>query len=145
MDYQELASELLNSMYSLRRTGFEKGIAEFLHGEAAALHHIAFCSGEALPSGIRRKLGVSSARTAQVLNNAESKGWITRQIDQRDRRRVLIELTPKGRAIAEKHRREVVGLAAKMLSVLEEHDAREYVRITGKLAEITAGTTAGLP
>jgi hypothetical protein len=38
--------------------------------------------------------------------------------------------------VAEKHHQEVLAFAERMLCLLGEDDAREYIRITGRLAEI---------
>jgi len=136
VDYPNLAMELLEKMQSLRRARPQRNITEALQGEAFVLHYIANHSPEVLPSEIGHEMDVSSARIAQTLNRIEEKGWITRQIDINDRRRILVRLTPEGKAAAENHRRIVLGIAAKMLSLLGEDDATEYVRITGKLADL---------
>ncbi|MCL2085183.1 MAG: MarR family winged helix-turn-helix transcriptional regulator, partial [Oscillospiraceae bacterium] len=82
------------------------------------------------------EMRVSSARVAAALNSLEQKGLITRQINKDDRRKILVGVTEHGKKMAEKHRQDVIGVAAKLLNLLGEHDAKEYVRITGKLAEI---------
>ena len=66
----------------------------------------------------------------------ESRGLITRQIDPRDRRKILVGITPAGKTLAEKQQQAVLGGAAKMLALLGEHDAKEYVRLTSRVAEI---------
>jgi len=136
MDYAFLAAEMLEKMQSLRKASPQKFIDEALHGEAFVLHIITRCGGAVQPSEISSEMNVSSARVAQTLNSIEKKGWITRQIDLNDRRRILVRLTPEGKIAAENQYRKVTGLAAKMLSALGEEDAKEYIRITGKLAEI---------
>ncbi|MGL6201701.1 MAG: MarR family winged helix-turn-helix transcriptional regulator [Lachnospiraceae bacterium] len=136
MDYTELALELHDNMQSLRTERSQRQINESMHGEAFVLHYIA-CHGEAvLPSEISDEMNVSSARIAQTLNSMENKGLITRQIDVNDRRKILVNITREGKKLAEKHHKSVLKDIAKMLSMLGEHDAREYVRITGKLAKV---------
>ena len=136
MDYTALATSLLEYMHSLRRAKHQKSINEALHGEAFALHLISLQNEAIQPSAISSEINVSSARVAQILNSIEKKGWITREIDHHDRRKILVRLTQEGEAAAEEHRIRVLSLAAKMLSMLGEQDAAEYVRITGKLADI---------
>ena len=136
MDYSNLANELLEKMHSFRRAKPQKSIDESLQGEAFVLHYLAQHGEGVLPGEISNEMRVSSARIAQTLNNIEKKGWITRQIDTNDRRRILVNLTPEGKTAAEKHHQAISNLAIKILSMLGEHDAKEYVRIMGRLAEL---------
>ena len=138
MDYAELAVELLDKMNALRRAKPPKNMGEALQGEAFMLQYIA-SQGEnedVLPGEIGKEMNVSSARVAQALNNIEKKGWITRQIDQNDRRRILVKLTPEGSKRAAMHQRTAIERTSRMLSFLGEHDAKEYVRIMARLAEM---------
>ncbi|MCL2025138.1 MAG: MarR family transcriptional regulator [Coriobacteriia bacterium] len=100
------------------------------------MHCIAHYGGAVTPGQIGDVMNVSSARIAQTLNSIEKKGLITREIDVNDRRKVLVTLTPAGAKAAEEHLRTITELATKMLTLLGEEDAKEYVRITGKLADI---------
>ena len=137
MDYTELAVELAGKMQLFHRLTSQKRILEILHGEAFLLHCIANHGEVMLPGEISHEMAVSSARVAAALNKLESKGLITRQIDINDRRRILVCLTQEGRERADKHRRILIEKTAKMLASLGEHDAKEYVRIMGRLSEIS--------
>jgi DNA-binding MarR family transcriptional regulator len=136
MDYSILAAEWLSKMRPLHSAKLQKNINEALRGEIYALHFLVFHDGEALPGEISNEMNVSSARIAQTLNGMEKKGWISRRIDTSDRRRILVNLTPEGKLEAKKHMDTALGHIAKMLALLGEQDAKEYVRITGRLAEI---------
>lgn len=136
MDYSKLAVEFLKSMQHLRKLNPHKNFDSALRGETFVLQYIAYQSEDVLPGEICHEMDVSSARIAQTLNSLERKGYITRQINPADRRRVLVKLTPAGREAADARSRAIVENTSKMLSILGEHDAREYVRITNKLAQI---------
>jgi len=136
MDYPALAAELLDNMQMLRKAGPHKHINESLHGGAFVLQYIACHGGDVIPSEISGEMGVSSARIAAALNSLESKGLITRQIDLSDRRKILVGITPEGKALAEQQQQAVIAGASKMLALLGEEDAKAYIRITGRLAEI---------
>ncbi|MCL1805952.1 MAG: MarR family transcriptional regulator [Clostridiales bacterium] len=138
MDYSALAIEFFDKMHMLRKAKPQKHIDGALQGEAFALHYIASHGGEVVPGEIGNEMNVSTARIAQTLNSIERKGWITRQIDQTDRRRILVKLTPEGKSVEDAHYREIIGTTASMLSMLGEADAVEYIRIMGKLAEIVS-------
>ncbi len=138
MDYTKLAIEFLEKMDMFRKAKTQKNITEALQGEMFVLHYIFHKGGEVLPGEISNEMGVSSARIATALNSLEKKGLITRQIDTSDRRRIIVRFTEKGENFAVKHQQAVVKYTVEMLSLLGEHDAKEYVRITGRLAEATA-------
>ena len=136
MDYSKLADEFLQYMHLFRRFKPQQKINESMHGEAFALHNIAMRGEQMIPSEISGAVGISGARIAATLNSLESKGYITRQIDPSDRRRILVALTDKGREQEETYRRMLSETIEKMLEQLGEHDAREYVRISRKMAEL---------
>jgi len=138
MDYPALAVRLLDSMQALHKARPQKHINESLHGEVFALRFIALNGDDVLPGEISGEMGVSSARIAAALNSLESKGLITRRIDPRDRRKILVGITPEGKALAQQQQQAVVAGTSKLLALLGEQDAQEYVRITGKLAEIAS-------
>jgi DNA-binding MarR family transcriptional regulator len=142
MDYEGLAKELLQSMLSIRRTGQPMFAQDGAQGEAFVLYHIKR-NGEAIPSDISGAMGISSARVAVVLNSLENKGLITREIDSGDRRRIIVRLTPKGIDQAEDRRRKNVEMIKDVLTKLGERDAKEYVRITERLAEILSEIRGG--
>ena len=51
------------------------------------LTYISKHGGSVIPSEISNEMGISTARIAAALGSLESKGLITRRIDERDRRR----------------------------------------------------------
>lgn len=138
MDYKELAFELMQNMHKIRQAGPQKQISESMQGEQFVLQFLAINKRSVLPSEISNKMGISSARVAAALNSLERKGMVTRQIDTSDRRRILVDLTPKGKALAEKHHQEAMEIMAGVLGMLGEQDARECVRITGRIAEFAS-------
>ena len=140
MDYMNLANELMSNMRLLHSAKMQKKVDEALQGETYVLHYLAYRDAETLPGDISIQMNVSSARIAQTLNNMEKKGWITRRIDSGDRRKIIVSLTAEGRMEEAKHTKTILGLVSEMLSLLDVQDALDYVRITGKLAEIISKT-----
>jgi len=136
MIYYELAKEFFQKMQLMQKSGLQRQINEGTHGEAFALHCIKEKQDETVPSGISTAMGISTARVAAALNSLESKGFITREIDLDDRRRIIVRLTPKGRDIADEQEKFFVNMITNVLMGLGEQDAKDYVRITGRLAEV---------
>lgn len=136
MDYEDLAKQFLENSYRYRSHDHQKKFEDSMHGEAFAMSYILRQGCPVLPSDISSAMNISSARVAAMLNNLESKGLLTRQIDKADRRRVLVELTQDGIEFAKAHNSAVTNYIIKTLKSLGEHDAKELVRIIGKLAEL---------
>ena len=139
MDYTALTLELFEEVHKLQRSKFRQKVFDPMQGETYILKKIAHHDGDILPGEISSEMNVSSARIATALNSLEGKGLITRRIDPSDRRRILVSLTPEGKAASDEHHRAVIAQAAKMLSLLGEHDAREFLRIIRKLSETDQG------
>ena len=135
LDYEELAKQFLNNSYQYRSRGHQKRFDGNMQGEAYAMSYIFRQSGTVLPSDISSEMNISSARVAVILNNLESKGFLTRQIDKSDRRRILVELTQEGQEFAKEHYKNAINFAERILKLLGEHDAKELVRIISRLAE----------
>ncbi len=58
--------------------------------------------------------GVRQPTCSGLVNTLEEEGWVTRRVDESDRRAVVVELTPQGRAVL-----QAIGDAR--ASVLEQH------------------------
>ena len=136
MNCDKLAIELLEKMQALFKTKTHTYVNEALCGEAFGLQYIAMNGGSALPGDISSEMNVSSARVAAALNSLEGKGLITRRIDKNDRRKVIVEITPEGRDSAEKHWSNIVDGATRFLNLLGEDDAKEFVRIMGRMKDV---------
>lgn len=135
MDYNDLAQDFLEKMRVLSKARPQRKINRFMQGEIFVLNYI-FCNeGIAAPGAISDEMEISTARVAAALNSLENKGFITRRTDSRDRRKVLVELTEAGRLRCREYREMAIGDAAGMLCVLGERDAKEFVRILGRLAD----------
>ena len=135
MDYTELALELLNNMQLLHKAKQKRHMSEVMQGETFVLNFLALREDDVLPGEISSEMEVSSARVAATLNSLEKKGLITRQIDRNNRRKILVSITQEGKELAEERYRVLLEKAVATLKYLGEYDAKEYVRIMGRLAE----------
>ncbi len=136
MDYASLAVEFLGKTQLIVTSRLNKLIDEAVQGEGFVLRYVALNGGCVFSGEIGHAMCVSTARVATALNSLEKKGLITRQIDARDRRKILVRITSEGKLLVEKNFRTVVDVVEKRFALLGEHDAKEYVRITGRLVEI---------
>lgn len=137
MDYEILARELLEFMQRLYKSKPQKKITDAMHGKKSIMACLAFSKDEKIsPGDLSEELNISSARVAAALNGLEDKGFIKRSIDPSDRRKILIEMTEKGKKETKRHMDTMIKKTAENLKELGEKDASEYVRILGRLSEI---------
>lgn len=136
MEYTELAAQFMEQMAVLGPGRPHKRINESMRGEAFVLQYLDTHQGPIPPGEISGAMGISSARMATALNSLERKELVIRKEDPRDRRRILVYMTAKGKALAEERYREVLQLTSEMLSLLGEEDAKELVRIMGRLVNL---------
>jgi len=134
MDYRKLAIEHIGNM---QLPGKERLHRVFggAHSEIIVLIFIEQ-KEKVVPKDISEAMGVSSARIAIVLNDFADKGLITREIDDDDRRRIIVKLTPEGKKFATEQKQIFADKMTEFLSLLGEHDAKEYVRIMSRVKEI---------
>ena len=108
-----------------------------MHGEIFILEHLDRKNKTMTPGELSAIMGGSSARTAIALRNLEQKGYIERDIDKTDRRKILVSITGEGQKLAREERETVLVKMRQILGELGEDDAKEYIRIIGRIVEIT--------
>lgn len=144
MDYESLARELLECIQRLYKSKPQKKLTDAMHGEKSIMGYLAFREGEKVsPGDLSEELNITSARVAAALNGLEDKGFINRSIDPSDRRKILIEMTDTGKEKTKIHLDKMIKKTAANLMELGENDAREYVRILGRLEEIMSRKNNG--
>jgi len=139
MDFTELAETFLVHGYASVRHGPQRHLDDAMRGENFVLMFLSQYHTSVAPSIIGAAMGVSTARVATALNGLENKGLVTRQIDTGDRRRILVDLTPEGRQLVKTRQDELLHYTARMFEFLGEHDAKEFVRIWGRLTDARVG------
>ena len=80
------------------------------------------------PSDLAEKLGYTRPRMTRILDSLESKGYVERIPDAKDRRRVIARCTEEGRCHAQDRQTDGVSSLAATLSKMGEHDARELLK-----------------
>ena len=127
MDYEDAAKKLI--MYS---RGIAKGSISTAYGmsmgEDPVLEYLSRQDEGMNPSDLAKTLGYSRPRMTRILDSLEEKGYIVREPDPADRRRVLASCTDAGRSYARDHSSSGVSSLAATLQKMGEHDARELLR-----------------
>lgn len=137
MDCEVLAEMLVDQTDLLFRHGPHKLIGKNARGECFVLRCLARSKAPLLPSDLSEQSHASTARIAVVLNTLEKKGLISRAIDPTDRRRILVSLTNVGQEYVAVVRTQLREDMKHLLEELGEQDAREYLRITKRILQIS--------
>lgn len=138
MDYAALAVSLDESMSKMHGDTKRGKLTPLPPGGEMFVLSVITASGDAIsPGELSAICGVTTARVAVALKMLEDKGYIVRETDRSDRRRTLVTATPAGRESFKRHDEERRRMLERLLRELGENDASEYVRIVGRVAEIT--------
>lgn len=137
MDCEVLAEMLVDQTELLFRHGPHKLIGKNARGECFVLRCLARSKAPLLPSDLSEQSHASTARIAVVLNTLKKKGLISRAIDPTDRRRILVSLTNVGQEYVAVVRTQLREDMKHLLEELGEQDAREYLRITKRILQIS--------
>ena len=137
MDCEVLAEMLVDQTELLFRHGPHKLIGKNARGECFVLRCLARSKAPLLPSDLSEQSHASTARIAVVLNTLGKKGLISRAIDPTDRRRILVSLTNVGQEYVAVVRTQLREDMKHLLEELGEQDAREYLRITKRILQIS--------
>lgn len=136
MDYEVAANKLL--VYS---RALAKGSLSTAHGlsmgEAPVLDLLSRMPDGMSPSYLASRLGYTRSRMTRILDSLSAKGYVRREADSHDRRRVTAFATEKGRKFSREQRAEGVNDLAARLTTLGEHDTKELLRVLEKAYSIT--------
>lgn len=126
MDYEDAAKKLI--MYS---RGIAKGSISTAYGmsmgEDPVLEYLSRQDEGMNPSDLAKTLGYTRPRMTRILDSLEERGFVAREPDPSDRRRVLASCTDKGRSYAHDHSSNGVSNLAESLSKLGDHDVGELL------------------
>lgn len=101
---------------------------ENAQGEPLVLVYLYKNSGTLIvPSDIARYIGASTARVANILNNLEEKGMISREISREDRRKILVFLTDKGRKETKERRTRTITRISNVFEAMGEERTQQFI------------------
>ncbi|MGI6260564.1 MAG: MarR family winged helix-turn-helix transcriptional regulator [Acutalibacteraceae bacterium] len=87
-------AEALRRLYAI---GELETLSHFWQGEPKILYHLYFRQNQEVnPSELSGALGVTRARITSILSSLRAKGMIHMHVSERDRRRMVVELSEKG-------------------------------------------------
>ena len=134
--FKEIAGNLAFFLKKSSKELFD--IVKSGHGESGVLQILLENEKNKKPlsSGdICAKMQLSSGRTALTLKSLELKRLIIRRADEKDKRRTLVKLTEKGKALAESTAKEVSAAVNKIVEKLGEKQTAEFIGMLATISE----------
>lgn len=136
MWYEDLSEELLNVHSSGTRQFLMFCARDYVQGKSLVLLELYGSDKPCSPSELAATLDLSSGRIANILKSLQEHGYVFREKDCEDARRVHVALTEKGEAKARALYDEQVAACARVFKALGRDDAEELVRILRKVSDI---------
>ncbi len=133
---EDLAREFLEEFFRLGRYHHSRQIGNSMKGEAFLLMYLWKKQDCATPGELGKAMRTSSARVAAALNNLERKGQILRKTDEKDRRKIRVELTPKGAEQAREWQQMPIRMVTRLMEELGEADAQQMLHIMKRINEV---------
>ena len=84
---------------------------------------------------IAETLGVAVSTPTRTIDRLLEKGFVNRTVGEKDRRKLLIELTPKGKELLEHIDKENLEITRKMLNGLTDGEIDTFKKILSKISE----------
>jgi DNA-binding MarR family transcriptional regulator len=154
----ELKQELLHSLFCFKRAAvtisrsLNSGGEGLSAAELSALGCIEQGGGKDCGAGdhtahhaMHQTLAVSKAAISQMLGSLEKRGYILREIDRDNRRKIIITLTQKGKAAVDESEKALDVLMTHIITRFGEADTRHFIDLLRRFAELAdeaAGRTA---
>ncbi|HHY09887.1 MAG TPA: MarR family transcriptional regulator [Firmicutes bacterium] len=135
----DLTMDLIKTLEGLRRyrRWFRNRPLPIRHNEMMLLmflsHHSKRGCGGIQPSELGNILRLTRPTITSLVNSLEDKDYVERIHDETDRRVVFVHLTAKGRELVEENRQEFVKTLSELIDYLGKDDARELIRLMGKV------------
>ena len=97
------------------------------------------------PSQVSDRVLIASATMTATLDQLERRGWIRRVPNPADRRSVLVQITPDGRATADQLLPGIRTIERSILSALTPGERAHLLNLLAKILTRTAAVAAGPP
>jgi DNA-binding MarR family transcriptional regulator len=130
---ERILAERLFRAFGMISHGPLRQVQGVTQGEMALLGFLQAGGAPMAPTDLAEKLGLTTARIANILNSLERKGLVLRSHDATDRRRVEVSITSQGSALLRSNLDEAISGLSELVRELGIEDAREFARITGRI------------
>jgi DNA-binding MarR family transcriptional regulator len=126
---ENLREELYNLLAELLNSRMNRTVMDSIRGEYGVLRYLYYVQDHVNAGTLTQQLHVVPGRMTDILKSLESKGWILRNKDEEDRRRVTVCITESGREQALGMRKMISEEYDGMFQILGRKDTEELIRL----------------
>lgn len=141
MDRNILAENMMNAFDSINRQELFERMKTTFKGENLMLAILMKMGGKATPGELMQYTECTAARLTAIAKSLETKGLVSRIQNAEDKRSTIIEMTAEGIARFMNLQKEAAESVFNLIEKLGERDAEEFVRLVGRLAEISSDSS----
>lgn len=136
LSYPERAFIAFNEIMASKKKNMLESVNRTNKGELFVLQFLATRNTEVLPSELSAAMRSSTARISALLGALEKKGQLVRNIDENNRRNILVTITPAGRSRVETEIEELKAVLIQIFTDMGETDTAEFIRLTARFFEL---------
>ncbi len=136
MASREEAQEFLSRLYSCIPRSFYSRLDAMQKGYTFVLSCLLRADEEVIAGDLAKKLHVSTARIAALLNRMEECGYVIRCASETDGRRTVVKITPAGEEYISDIREQTLGRIEKLLDSVSKEDLETYIAISREIRDV---------
>lgn len=129
MTEENLGEELYNLLADLLNRKMNRTVLDSVRGEYGVLRYLVYVQNHVSAGLLTEQLHVVPGRMTDILNSLENKGWIARNRDEEDRRRIKVSITETGKIQARQMRAHIREEYQGMFQILGKRDTEELIRL----------------
>lgn len=143
MNRNELLDSIVSTIALINRDGTFQALQKKLKGENILLFRLFETGGKSTPGALAEFLEITASRVTAIIHALEHKELVCRVSSGIDRRKVIVEITEKGKKVVEGLRTEALDRSQIIMDKIGENDTHEFLRIMNKIIEIEKGCCKG--
>ncbi len=129
---KDIQTQLMDVLMNLRQSNFNNKFSKSMVGEGQILLYLSLENG--LTPGLLSEITeLGTGRIANILKTMEEKGYIIRKKDEKDKRKVYVYVTEKGKKWHNENKTKLDEEINNVLNYIGQKDSLELIRILNKI------------
>ena len=124
-----LGEELYMLLAEMLNRRVNRSVQDSVRGEYGTLHYLTYIKNGESAGELSKYLHIVPGRMTDILSSLEYKGYIVRERDKKDRRRVVVNITKDGITEEKKRRDSIRQEYQGLLKKLGRKDTLELIRL----------------
>jgi len=137
MEKNDLRDNLIDVFTRFYNMETMADLMDFCQGELRVLHYLTINQNinDCIPSKISTALHVTRGRITSALNSLRKKGFVTMEICENDRRKILVRLTQSGRDHLQNRKCQAEAFIDHFIINIGETKAHQFMEILDQTAK----------